>query len=83
MKKLTTAQKRARKGFPRRLAQLRGTESQRAFAQRIGVFQQNVNRYESGKASPAFDFLVHLAHVENVNLNWLVFGSGRMRRNTA
>jgi DNA-binding transcriptional regulator YiaG len=37
-----------KKLIPIRLAQVRGGRSQRSFARELGVFQQNVNRYESG-----------------------------------
>jgi transcriptional regulator with XRE-family HTH domain len=62
-----------------RLEQLRGDRSQRSFARDLGVFQQNVNRYESG-TTPHADFLITLALQENVSLDWLLLGKGRPRR---
>ena len=62
-----------------RLAQVRGDRSQRQFARDLGVFQQNVNRYENG-TTPHTDFLITLCQKENVSLDWLLFGKGRMRR---
>jgi transcriptional regulator with XRE-family HTH domain len=59
-----------------RLAQVRGGRSQRAFARELGVFQQNVNRYENG-TTPHADFLITLALSENVSLDWLLLGRGR------
>jgi transcriptional regulator with XRE-family HTH domain len=59
-----------------RLAQIRGDRSQRAFARELGVFQQNVNRYENG-TTPHADFLITLALQENVSLDWLLLGRGR------
>jgi transcriptional regulator with XRE-family HTH domain len=53
-----------------RIAQVRGDRSQRQFARDLGVFQQNVNRYESG--TPHADFLIALW--ENVSLDWLLLG---------
>ena len=64
--------------FPRRLAKIRGDRSQRQFAHQIGVFQQNVNRYESG-TMPHANFLLMLAVKENISLDWLLLGRGRMR----
>jgi len=70
---------RAKKKLPERLSQVRGLRSQRQFARDLGVFQQNVNRYESG-TTPHTDFLIQLALKENVSIDWLLLGKGRMRR---
>ena len=70
---------RHKRGIASRLEQLRGERSQRSFARDLGVFQQNVNRYESG-TTPHADFLITLAIQENVSLDWLLLGKGRMRR---
>lgn len=78
MQSPTKAVERARKDFPKRLAEVRGDQSQRAFARELGVFQQNVNRYENGTA-PHIDFVIHLAQAKSINLNWLLTGKGRMR----
>jgi transcriptional regulator with XRE-family HTH domain len=63
--------------FPRRLARVRGERSQRQFAQELGVYQQNVNRYEKG-TMPHANFLLTLAMKENISLDWLLLGRGRM-----
>jgi len=70
---------RAKKKIPERLTAVRGERSQRQFARDLGVFQQNVNRYESG-TTPHTDFLIHLAVREGVSIDWLLLGKGRMRR---
>ncbi len=70
---------RIKKKLPERIAQVRGDRSQRQFARDLGVFQQNVNRYENG-TTPHTDFLIRLAMQENVSLDWLLLGKGRMRR---
>ena len=44
----SAAIKRIKKKLPERLAEVRGDRSQRQFARDLGVFQQNVNRYENG-----------------------------------
>jgi transcriptional regulator with XRE-family HTH domain len=68
-----------KKKLPERLAQVRADRSQRQFARELGVFQQNVNRYENG-TTPHADFLITLAVKENVSLDWLLLGTGRMKR---
>ena len=70
---------RTKKRLPERLAQVRGTRSQRQFARDVGVFQQNVNRYENG-TTPHTDFLIQLALKEQISIDWLLLGKGRMRR---
>ena len=72
--KVTKATLKQHKRLPRRLAQLRGERSQRSFARELGVFQQNVNRYENG-TTPHADFLITLALKENMSLDWLAPGS--------
>ena len=75
----SAAVKRVKKKLPERLAEVRGDRSQRQFARDLGVFQQNVNRYENG-TTPHTDFLITLSTKENVSLDWLLLGKGRMRR---
>ena len=43
--------------IPERLVQVRGDRSQAQFTRDLGVFGQNVNRYESG-ITPHMDFLI-------------------------
>ncbi len=70
---------RLKRKLPERLAQIRGDRSQRQFARDLGVFQQNVNRYESG-TTPHTDFLITLSMKEQISIDWLLLGRGRMRR---
>jgi transcriptional regulator with XRE-family HTH domain len=65
--------------LPSRIAKVRGDRSQRAFARELGVFQQNVNRYERG-TTPHPDFLITLALKEQVSLEWLLLGKGSIKR---
>ena len=73
------AVERFKRRLPERLAQVRGDRSQRQFARDLGVFQQNVNRYESG-TTPHTDFLITLALKERVSIDWLLLGKGKMKR---
>ena len=75
----TALVQRLKRRLPDRLSQIRGERSQRQFARDLGVFQQNVNRYENG-TTPHTDFLITLATKENVSLDWLLLGKGRMRK---
>ena len=67
---------RHKRGIPARLAQVRGERSQRTFARELGVFQQNVNRYENGTV-PHADFLITVAIHENISIDWLLLGKGK------
>ena len=75
----TAVVERLKRKLPERLAQVRGDRSQRQFARDLGVFQQNVNRYESG-TTPHTDFLITLALKEQISVDWLLLGKGKMRR---
>jgi transcriptional regulator with XRE-family HTH domain len=75
----TAAVERLKKKLPERLAQIRADRSQRQFARDLGVFQQNVNRYESG-TTPHTDFLITLALKEQISVDWLLLGKGKMKR---
>ena len=70
---------RCKAGLAKRIAQVRGDRSQRAFARELGVFQQNVNRYERG-ATPHPNFLLKLALQEGISIDWLLLGVGNMKR---
>ncbi len=72
---------RLKRNLPGRLAKVRGDRSQRQFARDLGVFQQNVNRYESG-TTPHTDFLITVAIKEQISVDWLLLGKGKMRRNS-
>lgn len=72
------ARERAKIG--KRIATIRGERSQRGFARELGVFQQNVNRYENQGNAPHVDFLILLAEKEKVSLDWLLLGRGPQRR---
>ena len=73
------AVERCKRKISDRLAEVRGDRSQRQFARDLGVFQQNVNRYENG-TTPHADFLIQLALKESISLDWLLLGKGRLRR---
>ena len=75
----TAAVSRIKKKLPDRLAQVRGDRSQRQFARDLGVFQQNVNRYENG-TTPHTDFLITLATKESVSLDWLLLGKAQTKQ---
>ena len=72
------ALKTTKKKIAERLVEIRGDRSQRQFAADLGVFPQNINRYERGSV-PHPDFLITLALNEGVSLDWLLFGEGKKK----
>ncbi len=76
----SAAVERQKRRLPERLSRVRDGRSQRQFARDLGVFQQNVNRYESG-TTPHTDFLITLALMESISIDWLLLGKGKMKRN--
>ena len=72
------AVKKTKKKIADRLADVRGDRSQRQFAMDLGVFQQNINRYERG-STPHPDFLITLALNEGISVDWLLFGKGKKK----
>jgi transcriptional regulator with XRE-family HTH domain len=62
-----------RRGLAERLKAVRGARTRVQFAVDLGVFQQNISRYEKGVA-PHVDTLILLRREEGVDLNWLLTG---------
>lgn len=59
-----------------RLERLRDKErlSQAAFAGKIGIKQQQYNRYETGKIKPPFKVLLRIAENCNITTDWILTG---------
>lgn len=70
------APKKSRTALARRIRKVRGDRSVRGFARELGVFQQNIARYEAGQTTPGTWFLTQIARKEGVDLNWLLLGRG-------
>ena len=61
-----------------RLRLVRGADTQKAFAQAMGVHENSVANAER-RSSATQDYLLRIAEVRNVNLHWLLTGQGAMR----
>jgi transcriptional regulator with XRE-family HTH domain len=57
-----------------RIRFLRGALSQSTFADRLGISQTDVSRYESITRTPPITLLTSIAKEFHVSLDWLVFG---------
>ncbi|MDJ1484337.1 helix-turn-helix transcriptional regulator [Cytophagaceae bacterium YF14B1] len=55
---------------------------QREFVQRMGLGQSNISQLEKGQSLPSCFFLYSLHVTYDVNLNWIMTGSGEVKINT-
>ena len=61
-----------------RLRLIRGTDTQKAFAEALGVHENSVANAER-RNSATQEYLLRIAEVRNINLHWLLTGHGAMR----
>ncbi|TYC53817.1 bacteriophage CI repressor [Rhodobacterales bacterium] len=69
-------QKNTEWGLPSRLTFIKGDESTRSFANRIGVKDSSLRSVLKG-TRPSIDFVIAVAEGANVSLEWLATGAGR------
>ncbi len=48
------------------------------FAQKLGIYQQQLSKYEGGHNKPSIEFLIKLNEIFNLNIDWLLTGKGNM-----
>lgn len=63
--------------FLDRVKTVQDGESTRKFASRLGMTQQTVALYLSGKSKPSFDFLVNVSRQLGISADWLLGLSDR------
>lgn len=59
-----------------RLKLLRGDDSQATFAQKFGILQTEVSKYERLEIRPPLEYLEAICRTRRVNMTWLVTGKG-------
>jgi transcriptional regulator with XRE-family HTH domain len=70
-----------RKAIGRRIRQVRGFDlSQGAFAERLGISQSQLSKYERGLISPPAEVLLRIREKFNVSVDWLLTGADEERR---
>jgi transcriptional regulator with XRE-family HTH domain len=63
------------KALGRRLRQLRGFDvTQEEFAERLGISQSQLSKYERGVAAPPADVLMRIKNRYRVSIDWLLTG---------
>lgn len=75
-----TADESNRKGFAERLTQLLDSRSASSFARACGFSQTSMTKYLKGLQEPTRPNLIAIAKEGNVNLEWLMCGTGPMRK---
>jgi transcriptional regulator with XRE-family HTH domain len=75
-----TLSKENRRKITIRLRQVMGRRTQKEWGQELGFPQQTISRYLRDGNVPKMDFLHRLSQKDRVNLNWLILGEGRMKR---
>lgn len=59
-----------------RLFEIRGKASRREFAQRYGIHEQTLIRYEKNQREPDNNFIQKVLEGEGIAKDWLVYGRG-------
>ncbi|WP_051261728.1 helix-turn-helix domain-containing protein [Desulfovibrio inopinatus] len=63
-----------------RFKEIRGKESQDAFAKRLGINKATLGFYERDERTPNAVVLANICSLSGVSSHWLLFGGGPMRR---
>lgn len=66
--------KKARMNIGERIRLLRGNETRKSFAEKIGIHQQTLYIYEKGKRDPDRETIEKICLNLKINVNWLIFG---------
>jgi len=61
-----------------RMKQLRGNESRKSLADKLGVDQTTIVNYESGKRLPNSEFISKFCRLYNVSTDWLIYGDASL-----
>ena len=61
----------------KRILELRGKLSRRAFAKRIGIVENTLRNYEEGLSLPNSDVIAAICREFNISAEWLVLGEQR------
>ena len=62
-----------------RIKHIRGTETQEAFATRLGVSKGALGGYERNENSPSSDVVLKICSGADISVEWLMVGTGAMR----
>ena len=61
-----------------RITTLRGKESRKNFAERVGIVENTLRNYETGASLPNSDVVAEICAKKNVSPGWLLTGTGPM-----
>lgn len=68
------------KEIGQRISFVRGKETQKDFAQRVGIKQNTISQYERGERIPTPDVLIRLHQACNITIEWLLVGEEGLSR---
>lgn len=57
-----------------RIRELRADGTQEDFAERMGVSQAQLSKYELGQSAPPLGFLTRLAELSGKSMDWILLG---------
>ena len=63
----------------KRIEYLRGRDSRKAFAERIGIVETTLRNYEIAQSLPNSDVIANICRACGVSYEWLITGAGPMR----
>jgi phage repressor protein C with HTH and peptisase S24 domain len=66
-----------------RLQELRGSQSRRAFAEKVNTSESTLRNYENGTSYPGSDFLGGICNKLRISPDWLLLGTGPMYKDEA
>ena len=72
-----------RMNIAKRIELSRGVATRRDFAKSIGIVENTLRNYEQGLSLPNSDIIAKICDVAEVNIAWLVTGTGPMRAGDA
>jgi transcriptional regulator with XRE-family HTH domain len=64
----------------KRIRQIRGEKSRKAFGQLIGIVENTLRNYEEGRAFPNSDVLAHICRIFSIDPFWLLLGDDEHTR---
>ena len=69
--------------FGNRLKKARKAKNltQKQLAESIGINQKQYQHWERGRAEPSFDKVQRLSYILGINIEWLLYGNGKLVAN--
>ena len=66
-----------------RIKKIRGKDTQKKFAEKLGISPRALFSYEKNERIPSADIISHICAINKVSSNWLLSGEGEMYEKTS